>query len=115
MMNRVALFLAACLLAGAGGVIGSIVGHATGAQGVMIGGVVGGLLGAIASSFLARRRRWIVPAQLRGTAIGASLGFLAAAGVATHTLNSPVGPVLSTLLVGIGALAGAATHRDHVI
>ncbi len=114
-MNRVAVFLAACMLAGAGGLIGSIVGHATGSRGVMIGGVVGGLLGAVASSFLARRRRWIVPAQLRGTAVGTSLGFLAAATVATHTLNSPVGPVLSTLLIGIGALTGAATHHDHVL
>lgn len=113
-MNRVALFLTASLLAGASAVGGSIVGHATGAQGVMIGGVVGGLLGAAASSFLARHRRWIAPAQLRGTAIGTSVGFLAAATVATQTLDSPVGPMLSTLLIGVGALAGAAMHRDPV-
>ena len=109
------MFLNACLLAGFGGVLGSIVGHAAGARGLMIGGVVGGLLGATASAFVARSRGWIDTARLRWTAAGACIGFLAAAAVATRTLGSPIGPVLSTLLVGVGALLGAGRHRDPVI
>jgi hypothetical protein len=41
------------------------------------------------------------------TAAGAALGFLAAAWIATHTLGSPIGPILSTTLIGLGALVGA--------
>jgi hypothetical protein len=36
------------------------------------------------------------------------VGFLLAAAIAVRTLSSPVGPVLSTLLIGTGALVGAA-------
>ena len=115
MIHRVPLFLTACLLAGIGGVLGSIVGHAAGARGLMIGGVVGGLLGATASAFVARARGWIPTVRLRWTAAGACIGFLVAAVVATRTLGSPIGPVLSTLLVGVGALWGAGQHRDNVI
>lgn len=115
MMRRTFLFVVACLLAGIGGALGSIVGHAAGARGLMIGGVLGGLLGATASAFVARSRGWIGPPRLRRTAAGACIGFLAAAAIATHTLSSPIGPVLSTLLVGVGALLGAGQDRDHVI
>jgi hypothetical protein len=40
------------------------------------------------------------------------IGFLVAAGIAAKTLSSPIGPVSSTSLVGIGALLGrwAATR-----
>ena len=41
MTHRVALFAVACLLAGLGGVLGSIVGHAAGSTGLMVGGVAG--------------------------------------------------------------------------
>lgn len=109
--SRVALFVVACALAGLGGALGSIVGHAFGSRGLMVGGVVGGLLGATASAFVARGRGWILPSRLSTTALGACVGFLAAAVVATNTLSSPVGPVLSTLLVGAGAVLGAG--RDH--
>ena len=113
MINRVAVFLIACLLSGLGGGLGSIVGHGGGARGLMIGGIVGGLLGATASALVARSRGWIPVDRFRWTAAGACLGFLAAAAVATHTLGSPIGPVLSTLLVGSGALLGAGRNRDR--
>ena len=113
MKHRVSLFILACLLAGLGGLLGSIVGHALGPRGLMAGGVVGGLLGAVASAYVARRRGWIRAPQLRGAALGACVGFLAAAFIATHTLGSPVGPVLSTLLVGLGAAIGAGPHRER--
>ena len=113
MTHRVALFAVACLLAGLGGVVGSIVGHATGSVGLMVGGVVGGLLGAVASAFIARGRGWIRAPRVGLTAIGACVGFLAAALIATHTLSSALGPVLSTLLVGLGAVLGAGRHHDR--
>lgn len=106
-MMRLYLFLVACALAGLGGAVGSIVGNAAGKTGLWIGGVLGGLLGAAAAAGVAKTRRWIAREQFWPTAIGAMVGFLAAAAVAVNTLSSPVGPVLSTALVGAGALAGA--------
>ena len=112
-MTRLLLFVVACLLAGIGGALGSIVGHAAGPRGLWVGGVVGGLLGAVAAAAIARARRWIAPSQFARTAVGASVGFLLAAAVAVNTLSSPIGPVLSTVLVGLGALLGSrGASRD---
>ena len=118
-MAKVLLFVVSCVLGGLGGALGSIVGHAAGQPGLWIGGVIGGLLGSIAGVAIARRRRWLTDAQFGTTALGASGGFLIAAAIAVNTLSSPIGPVLSTALIGVGALIGASgrratnEHRDH--
>ena len=39
--------------------------------------------------------------------IGAIIGFVIAVFVAMSTLSSPVGPILSTALVGMGAIMGS--------
>ena len=106
-MHPVWLFLTACLLTGVGGAAGSILGHAAGPRGLWIGGALGGLATAVVHARLAVARRWIPTQAWRATALGTGLGFLAAAAVASQTLSSPVGPVLSTALAGIGALGGA--------
>jgi hypothetical protein len=59
-----------------------------------VGGFVGSLVGAMFGS--------------RGLFIG---GFVAAALVAINTLSSPVGPILSNALTGIGALIGSRYSR----
>lgn len=110
MRHRILLFIVACVLGGMGGILGSILGNAAGKNGLFAGGVVGGLIGASVSSLVARRRGWIRPEHVRATAVGASIGFLAAALIATQTLGSPIGPVLSTALIGIGALLGAGPY-----
>jgi hypothetical protein len=110
-MPRLWLFVVSCLLGGLGGAAGSIVGHAFGPRGLWIGGVVGGLLAALLSARVAVWRRWVAPRQYWGTAAGAAAGFLAAALVAANMLSSPVGPVLSTGLVGAGALLGSRAGR----
>jgi hypothetical protein len=113
MRHRVLLFLAACFLGGLGGVLGSILGNAGGKTGLFVGGVVGGLLGAGSTGALASARRWIPRAAALRTGVGASIGFLAAALIATRTLSSPVGPFLSTSLIGIGALVGAGSRTGN--
>jgi hypothetical protein len=105
------LFLLLMVAAGAGGVLGSIVGAAAGKTGLFIGGFAGGLIAAPCAALIAARLRWITAAEVKGTALGAALGFVAAAIVAVNTLSSPVGPVLSTLLVGAGGLAGRRLRR----
>ena len=106
-MTRVYLFVVSCVFSGIGGAVGSIIGNALGGKGLWIGGVLGGLLGAISAALVSRARGWILPTQVRGTAIGAAAGFLVAALIAVNTLSSPIGPILSTSLVGIGALVGS--------
>ena len=111
-MPTVLLFVVSCLLGGLGGALGSMVGHAAGQAGLWIGGVVGGILGSIAGVGIARSRGWVSASQFPHAAIGASVGFLVAAVIAVNTLSSPIGPVLSTMLIGAGALLGASRHRD---
>jgi hypothetical protein len=107
----VAFFVVMCLLGGLGGFAGSVAGGAFGKTGLFVGGVVGGILIAPLSAKVALWRTWITPAQYWPTAIGAAVGFAAAATVAVYTLQNPVGPVLSTALIGIGALIGRRVAR----
>jgi hypothetical protein len=112
-MPRLWLFVVSCLLGGLGGALGSVVGHAVGPRGLWAGGLAGGLLAALLSARVAVWRRWVAPREYWGTAAGTAVGFLAATLVAVNTLSSPVGPVLSTALVGAGALLGSrAARRD---
>jgi hypothetical protein len=69
--------------------------------------VAGGVLLSPAAAWLAGAIGWIDPADRYWAAAGAAIGFLAAAAIAVNTLSSPVGPMLSTLLIGAGGLAGA--------
>ena len=118
-MNRTALFLIACVLGGLGGALGSMVGHSFGKAGLWMGGIIGGLLASMLIARIALWRRWIVRSQYWPTVLGAAIGFLLACAVAVNTLSSPVGPILSTLLIGVGALLGsmrapsAVDPRDH--
>jgi len=105
------LFVFLSVTVGAGGVTGSIIGAAAGHRGLFIGAFLGGLIAAPSAAYLAARLRWIEPRETKGTALGAALGFLAATIVAVSTLSSPVGPVLSALLVGAGGLVGRRFGR----
>jgi hypothetical protein len=107
MMRQAALFVLMCIAGGLGGAVGSILGNAVGRRGLFAGGVLGGVLAVLLAAVLARRFRWIRREALWTTAVGGVLGFLTAAFIATRTLSSPVGPALSTLLVGTGAILGA--------
>ena len=112
-MARLKLFVTACFLGGVGGAAGSMLGHGFGSRGLWLGGILGGLLSAVLVARLAAWRRWIHQAAIGGTAIGAAVGFLAAAAVVTQTLSSPVGPIASTLLIGAGAVLGANVVRQE--
>ena|SRR2546423_11182659 len=107
-MNRAALFLVASALGGVGGAVGSVIGHAFGKGGLWAGGILGGLIASILIARIAVWRHWIIRSQVLPTAFGAAIGFLAACAVAVNTLSSPIGPVLSTLLIGAGAVLGTS-------
>ena len=101
----VVFFVAMCVLGGFGGFAGSVIGGAFGKTGLFVGGFLGGVVIAPLSAKLAVARGWIAPTQYWPVTAGAALGFVAAATVAINTLSSPIGPALSTLLTGLGAIA----------
>ena len=106
-MKRAALFFLACAVGGAGGALGSMVGHAFGKTGLWAGGILGGVLASVLVARIAFWRRWIAQSQFWRTALGTGIGFLLASAVAVKTLSSPVGPIMSVLLIGGGALLGS--------
>lgn len=113
-MRLLKLFVLSCFLGGLFAALGSILGHAFGTRGLYAGGVIGGILGAFAATAVARWRGWIAADRFLPTALGGSTGFLAAAYLAVTHLSSPVVPILSTVLVGTGALLGSRTGaRAH--
>jgi hypothetical protein len=106
-MRQFRFFITMCLLGGIGGFVGSVLGGFFGNQALFIGGFLGGIAIAPLSARVALWRRWIAQGQFWPTAAGAAIGFIAAAIVAVNTLSSPVGPILSTSLTGVGALLGS--------
>jgi hypothetical protein len=107
-MRRAFLFITAMILCGLGGMFGSIAGHGIAHDpGLIFGGVIGVLIAAFVTVWLATAARWITPEQRKSTLIWTALGSVIASLIATHTLSSPVGPILSTLLAGVGALFGS--------
>src|SRR5262245_5832936 len=103
---RLRLWVIATALGGVGGFLGSIIGAAFGHESLFLGGFIGGVAVAPLTGRLALWRHWISRSQYWPTTLGAAVGFLAAALIAVNTLSSPVGPILSTCLIGIGALVG---------
>jgi len=106
-MNLIKLSLLMIFLGGAGGAIGSMVGNALGRGGVIGGGFVLGAALVVAGGFLGARWGWISHAQRLWAILGGVFGFVLAVVVTLSTLSSPVGPILSTLLIGTGAVLGA--------
>lgn len=104
---RLKFFVAMCVLGGIGGFVCSVLGASFGTRGLFVGGFLGGVLIAPLSGKIALWRGWILRHQYWPTVAGAAVGFLAAAFVAVNTLSSPVGPILSTALTGVGALIGS--------
>jgi hypothetical protein len=109
---RFRFFITMCLLGGIGGFLGSVIGAFFGSRALFVGGFIGGILIVPISARVALWRRWIAPAQYWTTALGAALGFIAAATVAVNTLSNPIGPVLSTALIGVGALVGSRRREE---
>lgn len=101
------LFVLMSVLGGLGGAVGSMVGNAFGRGGVFAGGFAGGTLLVVVAGYIAKGCGWCRPRQRVWAILGGILGFLSAALVTLSTLSSPIGPVLSTLLIGTGAVLGA--------
>ena len=99
------------LAAGIGAVLGSVLGNAAGRVGLMLGATLGGIVGAVVSVSGAARFQWLSPSERPGALWGGVIGFLVAAPIAATHLDTPLLPVLSCGLVGIGVLIGAGVTR----
>jgi hypothetical protein len=110
-MRRVRVFIFLVIAGGFGGLLGSVIGAAFGRRGLFAGGFAGGIVLSGSAAWLAGRLRWMPAEEVKGTALGAMLGFLAGATIAVNTLSSPVGPVLGTLCIGAGGLVGGWLGR----
>jgi hypothetical protein len=109
-----AVFALLVLAGGAGAFAGSVLGNAFGRTALFAGALIGGALASAAAAFLSATFKWIHTAERMPTAIGAVVGFLVAAGIAVNTLSSPIGPVTSALLIGIGGLLGRRWARQRI-
>ena len=110
-MKRAAFVILLIGAGGAGGVLGSMIGAAFGKTALFAGGVIGGVIATPLAVVLAGAFGWIDRRAVKPAAIGATLGFLAAAAIAVNTLSSPIGPMLATTLVPIGGLIGEQLAR----
>lgn len=101
------LFLVTWLGGSAGAVLGSVLGGALGTAGLFTGALLGGAAASVTAVRFAAFNSWIPRAKITRVTIGAIAGFAAASLIATRTLSSPVGPVLSSLLIGVGAFVAS--------
>jgi hypothetical protein len=111
-MNLAKVFVLTMAAGGAGGALGSMLGSAMGRGGLLAGGFLGGVSFVVGAGFVSMRWGWILPAQRLWVILGGVFGFTLACIVALATISSPVGPVLSTLLVGTGAVLGAVVGKS---
>ncbi len=84
--------------------LGSMIGGAFGEHPLFIGALIGGAVATAAAARLAEWRGWVAREQRMRVTVGGILGFAAAALIATRMLSSPIGPALSSLLIGVGAV-----------
>ena len=107
------LFLLTCGASGLLTVVGSFGGHAFGRTGLFVGAVVGGIIGIALAGLIARRLRLIDHRSYLRAVIGGTIGYVLAAVIVVNNLHTPIVPILSVSLVGLGAVAGSFTGRNQ--
>jgi hypothetical protein len=110
-MRAFPTLLLSWLATGFAAALGSILGNAAGARGLQVGAVAGGVLGLLAAVVAARRLAWLPGRETRGAFVGGVIGFAMAVPITLTHMGTPVIPVLSCALAGIGTLLGAGVAR----
>jgi len=109
------LFVLVCGFAGIATFLGSVVGHFFGTTTVYAGAIIGGVSGIFVANRTAVSRQIPGPKRFWVATIGGILGLILAAEIATHNMASPVVPLASILLIGLGAVFGAASRQGKTI
>jgi hypothetical protein len=101
-----------CWLAtGFGALGGSILGNAGGPAGLRWGAILGGAIGLVLAVAAGRRLGWVPRGESAGAFLGGLAGFGVAIPIALSNMHTPVIPIASCALVGVGALIGAGVAR----
>jgi hypothetical protein len=106
-VNLLKLFLLTVLLGTVGGAFGFAMGSPVVAGGGLVGAFVLGGLFVVGAVYLASRWNWIAPHQRPWSIVGALFGFGLSCMAVLATIMSPIGFVLSSMLMGAGAVMGA--------
>ncbi len=109
------LFVLVCFIAGVGTFLGSVLGHFVGTSRLYAGAIIGGVIGVAVATRIAVKRRILGPKRMWPATIGGWLGLILAAEIATRNLSTPVIPLASILLIGLGAIFGAASRHGKSI
>ena len=99
------------LVTGFGAAGGSVLGNAGGPSGLRVGAILGGVLGLLSAVATARKLGWLPKAESTGAFIGGLVGFAVAVPITLSNMHTPVVPIASSGLVGVGALFGAGVAR----
>jgi hypothetical protein len=102
------LFMLVCFVTGLLTFVGSVLGHSLGQTGLFAGAIIGGFAGVGLTVWLSLRFGLLASGNLIAPFIGGIIGFIIAALVAVNTLFTPIIPLASILLVGVGTLFGKA-------
>jgi hypothetical protein len=113
-MKSLFIFLIVCASAGIVAFLGSVIGGVIGQTPLFIGGTVGGLIGVWIGGWIAQRLRLIKEIEFKPTIIGGCIGFIIATVIALNNLHTPVIPLLSTGLTGIGSLIAVSVQRKRL-
>ena len=105
------LFLLVCMLAGLLTFAGSILGNSMGRTGLYAGAVIGGMGGVWLAVWLATRIKLLAKAHFLPAMIGGGAGFIVAAIIAVNSLWTPIIPLASVALIGVGTLLGKAISQ----
>lgn len=109
------LFVLVSFLAGVATFLGSVLGHFFGKGGLYAGAIIGGIAGVIVAVQIAFRRGILGRKRVAGATIGGILGLILAAEIATRNLSTPIVPLASILLIGLGSVFGAASRHGKSI
>ena len=107
------LFLLVCLFAAFLTFAGSVIGHGFGQAGPFVGAVIGGFAGVGLAVWLSTRIGLLSAGNMVPSLIGGGIGFIVAAVIAANTLWTPIIPLASVALIGVGALLGKAIGQHR--
>jgi len=103
-LKAIMLFLFVSGSTGAAAVLGSVLGAAANHVGLFIGALFSGLIGVWVGVRLSKTLRFIEASDIRPGILGGGIGFLLMAPLAAANAHTPIIPVLSVGIVGLGAL-----------
>ena len=110
------LFIMVCLLVGIGLFVGSVLGHGVSkTTGTNPGAIIGGIIGVAAATKIANMRGILGSKRFWPATIGGILGLILAAIIAVHHMDTPLIPLASIPIIGLGALFGAGSRHGRDI